>query len=293
MSEVSEVVVSGATSQIGYYLLPRLAALGHRVHAISRHPPSGEHWQRPGILWHQLNFTEGSFALLVGQAHSLIHLAPLWTLPSVIGAFKDLGVERSIVFSSTSRFTKLDSQDLEEQALARHLAEAEENLQQYCGEHGLNLTIFRPTLVYSAGLDRNLSTLARFILRFGFLPIPGEGRGRRQPVHANDLAAACVSALNNPATFHKVYNLSGGTTLTYRAMTEAIFTGLQMRPWVIPIPTRLYRVLIRLISLLPTYRHLSAQMVSRVNEDLCFDYSAATRDFGFAPRKFVYEDPRK
>jgi len=37
----------------------------------------------------------------------------------------------------------------------------------------------------------------------------------------------------------------------------------------------------------PRYRNWSSAMAERMNRDLVFDHSEATRDFGFAPRAFV------
>ena len=46
------------------------------------------------------------------------------------------------------------------------------------------------------------------------------------------------------------------------------------------------RGLIAMVSLLPRCRYVSGEMAQRMNMDLCFDHSEATRDFGYAPRKF-------
>ena len=90
-------------------------------------------------------------------------------------------------------------------------------------------TIFRPTLIYGVGRDRNVADIARFAKRFGVFPILGKGLGLRQPVHAADLAEACILAVDSSASFNRIYNLSGGETLTYREMVERVF-----RPWVSP-----------------------------------------------------------
>ena len=85
-------------------------------------------------------------------------------------------------------------------------------------------------------MDRNVTMIARFIRRFGFFPLVGNGKGYRQPVHADDVAAACLMVLNRPITFNRNYNLSGGQTLTFREMVEAIFLALDKKPRIVSIP---------------------------------------------------------
>ena len=125
-------------------------------------------------------------------------------------------MKRVVAFSSTSRFTKQGSSSPRERETARRLAEAEEAVERACRERRIRWTILRPTLVYGGGRDRNVSAIARFVRRFGFFPIAGEGRGKRQPVHAADLARAALAVLDNPATFDRAYDTPGGETLTLR-----------------------------------------------------------------------------
>jgi nucleoside-diphosphate-sugar epimerase len=109
----------------------------------------------------------------------------------------------------------------------------------------------------------------------------------REPVHADDLAVACVAVLDRPSTFNRAYNLSGGSTLTYLEMVEHIFASLGKRPRILRVPLPLLRAGLAALSLLPAYRFLSADMADRLNEHLCFDHHDAERDFGYAPRGFL------
>ncbi|MBI2311641.1 MAG: NAD-dependent epimerase/dehydratase family protein [Betaproteobacteria bacterium] len=283
------VVVTGATSQIGHFLIPRLRDAGYRVHAVSRRPPAAVCAAGDGVAWHQIDIAHDAKSMeqLVG-AQVLIHLAPLGTLPPMMDTLVRMGVRRIVAFGSTSRYSKLASADPKEQTFVRELIHGEELLATKCPENGIAWTVFRPTLIYGCGMDKNVTTIANFIRRFHFFPIVGEGTGLRRPVHADDLAAACLAALDCPATRNRAYNLSGGETLTYRQMVEAIFAGLGKKPRIIRIPLAAYALLVKAASVLPGYRHLNPEMVARINLDLDFDHLAATRDFGFAPRKFEF-----
>jgi uncharacterized protein YbjT (DUF2867 family) len=135
-------------------------------------------------------------------------------------------------------------------------------------------------------MDRNVTLIARLIRHFGVFPLLGKGSGLRQPVHADDLAAACVAVLDNPASFDRAYDLSGGETLSYRQMVERIFAALGRPPRFLPVPMAAFQMAMSAIARLPRFRDFNAEMARRMNEDLVFDASAARRDFGYAPRPF-------
>jgi nucleoside-diphosphate-sugar epimerase len=275
------VLVTGATSQIGSFLLPRLVSEGFQVHAMSRKVPRDSH---PGVLWHLGDIESGDLPQV--EAAFLIHLAPLPLLPGLLPSLAASGMKRVIAFGSTSRFSKQNSSDGDERAFAFKLVQAEEKIASFCEPLGIPWTVFRPTLIYGCGKDRNITVIAKFIRRFGFFPLLGETKGLRQPVHADDLALACLAVLNNPIAFNRAYDLSGGETLSYRQMVERIFQGLGKSPKFLRCPVRAFQTLMKIASLLPRYRYLSGAMARRVNEDLCFDHGEARRDFGFSPRRF-------
>jgi nucleoside-diphosphate-sugar epimerase len=129
--------------------------------------------------------------------------------------------------------------------------------------------------------------IANFIRRFGFFPLAGSGDGRRQPLHAEDLAQACVTVLGIAATYNRAYNLSGGETLTYRQMVERIFTALGRKPRVFELPLPLFHAAFAMLRLLSRYRYLNTAMIARMSDDLVFDHSEASRDFGFGPGGFL------
>ena len=285
--EQPRVVVTGVTSQIGHFLLPGLANAGFAVHAVSRKSVQRESGPS-GTTWICCDIAQGMPALKQ-ETPLLIHLAPLWLLPEIIAPLAAHGLKRVVAFSSTSIFTKQYSTNAKEIALVDRLRNAEEVLSRACDRYGVTWTIFRPTLIYGCGLDRNVATINRFIGRFGFLPIVRSASGLRQPVHAADLAQACLDVLDNAATFNKAYNLVGGQTLTYREMVEAIFRSVGRPVRFLALPEGLFRFAIRCANVLPRFRDLTPEMASRVNDDLCFSSADASADFGYAPRPFCPE----
>lgn len=292
------VLVTGATGVVGHHLLDCLCGAGYLVTAVSRRPGAGSEargWSKcpergPGrVRWLTLDLTHG-WPTAAGPPGTLIHAAPIWLLPRVLPGLAELGLRRLVAFSSTSRFTRRGSPIAEERDLAQRIVEAEDAVASIGRERGIAWTIFRPTLIYGGGRDRNVSAIARLVRRVGFVPVAGLALGARQPVHAGDLARAALSVLDNATTFGRAYDLPGGETLAYAEMVARIARGLGRKPRLLHLPPVALRAAIRVARLLPGLSHLSPAMADRMNEDLRFDDSAARRDFEYAARGFTYPD---
>lgn len=282
--------VLGATSLVGECLLPLLTQAGWRVAAFSRRQIGQV---AEGVEWRCLSnaaFPSPPDPETLPAARRLplwICVAPIWVLPEHFALLSAHGARRVVALSSTSRFTKDDSSDQQERAVAHRLAEAEARLQAWAEDHGVEWVILRPTLIYGRGQDKNIAELARFIQRFGFFPLLGEAIGARQPVHAEDVAWACLAGLHCAAAANRAYNISGGETLPYREMVRRVFAALHLRPRLFAIPLTAFKSVLALLRLLPRYRHWSGGMAERMNRDLVFDHTDAARDLGFSPRPFL------
>jgi nucleoside-diphosphate-sugar epimerase len=196
------------------------------------------------------------------------------------------GARCLVALSSTSRFTKIGSSYSNERTLARRLAAAEEQVSAWAVRRNVACTILRPTLIYGSGRDRNIAEIAAFIRRFGFFPVLGSACGLRQPVHVEDVAAACAAALAAPAAVVRAYNISGSEVLPYREMVSRVFKALDRTERLVPVPLTAIRAGVALTQLLPRFRHWSPSMAERMNLDMVFDHSDAERDLRFRPRPF-------
>lgn len=284
------VIVSGASSLVARYLVPRLQAAAIEVIAVSRrsHPPE---WfpESAACQWQCMDLAgSGSGAPpLLPAADALLALTPLWLLPPLLAAQPAGSQQRVLAFGSTSVLAKAASSDAAERALAQRLAAAEAAAAVAAARQGCALTLLRPTLIYDGQHDRNITRLVEVMRRFHCLPLVGEGRGLRQPVHADDLAAAVLALLQQGVGAGQTYTLTGGETLTYRAMLERLRQHYQLHAWLLPVPRPLVGAAVGLARLLPRYRDLNREMLLRMERDLVFDDQAARRDFAYRPRNFL------
>lgn len=277
----SKVGLLGATGLVGKCLIPLLIKSGMQVCAFSRQPPASI---EDGVAWR--NFSD-LHAASANQMDQWICVAPIWVLPEYFPLLETSGIRRVVALSSTSRFTKEDSTNPEERAMALRLADAEERIQMWAENRGVEWVILRPTLIYGYGIDKNIAEIARFIRRFHFFPLLDKAKGLRQPIHASDVAAACMSALQMPSAANRAYSISGGETVTYREMVTRIFAALERRPRLLIVPLWIFHIAVVMLRRWPRYQQWSTAMAERMNSDLVFDCTEARRDFGFNPRSFV------
>ena len=297
--------VLGATSFVGQLVLARLQPSRHQssqlqaslldesagmsgttatsavspVFAFSRRAATSA---AAGIHWQQLPVSPGAWHASIPH---WIAVCPLWAVPEHFALLEAAGARRLVALSSTSRFTKRDSAAAADRAIAARLAAAEDEVLDWARAHGIAATILRPTLIYDGIHDRNVAAIAGFIRRFGFSPLAGAAAGLRQPLHADDVAAACLAAIGCDG-LRDAYELSGGETLPYHEMVSRIFAWLDRPPRLARIPLPLVRAALPVANLLPGLASM-ATMAVRMNEDLVFDHAAAARDFGFQPRSFA------
>ncbi|WP_367849432.1 NAD-dependent epimerase/dehydratase family protein [Rhodoferax sp. WC2427] len=279
--------VLGASSMVGACVLSQLVKANMRVRAFSRKAslPGGSQ----GVDWQTIPAAPARPSLDVAPIPWWICIVPIAALPAHFDWLEAQGIQRIVVLSSTSRFTKDTSSDPLEQAIAQRLADAESQLQTWAESRGIEWVVLRPTLIYQPGQDKNVSEIARFVRRFGFFPVLGKAQGLRQPIHAADVAGACIAALRSPTVANRAYNISGGETLPYRSMVGRIFAAQGRVTRVLSVPLWMFKLAVTLLRCLPRYRQWSAAMAERMNRNLVFDHTEAAQDFGFQPRAFTLE----
>lgn len=275
------VLLTGASSQIGLFVLPRLVRAGFQVFAVSR-KGKPEYYPRFG----QVEWLSETDALAAGKScQFLLSAGPLELAHQFLVACGQ--IQSAVVFSSSSVETKQESGNQAERSRARDMLSLESELRSAAESRKLKLVIFRPTLVYGCGLDTNISRLASWIGRFGFIPLNGRAAGLRQPVHADDLAAVAITAMLSNEELPQVLNLSGGETLSYSDMICRIFTALEKPVRLLRLPQWLFVLLVNLANTFRPGGGTNSEMVRRQRLDLVVDDRQARELLNYNPRPFA------
>ncbi len=272
-----DLLVFGASGGIGRFLAQRLATDARRIGWVSRQASD-----RAGGWQADLHRDDP-----LPEADALISAGPLDAFADwMCRSGRQAG--RVVAFSSTSAEVKSDSPDPAERDLAARLRSAEERLAEHCARRGAALTLLRPTLIYGWDGDRSLSRIVALARRRGFFLLPRGALGRRQPVHADDLAAAALAALAAPFAGVRRFDLPGGETLAYDAMVARLLDLIVPRPSLWRLPAPLFALALKLAAAggeaIP-----GAALIARLRQDLVFDAAPARAALGYAPRAFVPE----
>ena len=275
------VLLTGASSQIGVFTIPRLVGAGFRVLAISR---KGRPEWCPDS--EQVEWLSENDALNASQScQFLLSAGPMALAEKFLESC--LQIQSAVVFSSSSVETKQKSGSAKERNQIQAMLALESRIQCKAEIKGIKLVILRPTLIYGCGLDTNISRLASWIHRFGFIPVNGKAKGLRQPVHADDLASAAVSAMLSKDTLPLVLSLTGGETLSYSEMVGRVFIALGMPVRLVRLPQWLFVLLVGITGRLKIGGGINSEMVKRQRIDLVFDDQQARKLLNWKPRPFA------
>jgi nucleoside-diphosphate-sugar epimerase len=275
--------IFGGSGLVGELLLTHLAKYDYAITAFTR---TANKPRLPSVTWQSLPCQPSEQEVIP----LWICAAPIWVLMTYFPMLEAYGAKRIVCLSSTSVFTKAHSANHKEQEVADLLANAETQLQVWSANHHVEWIILRPTLIYGYGRDKNIAEIARFIKRFGFFPLFGKAQGLRQPIHANDVAKACVIALDASHISNQCYHLPGGESLSYADMVTRIFAAMDQPVRTFSVPLIAFKWATRVLRLIPRYKDWSSTMAERMNTHQVFDHVPLKQDLAFTPGDFILHE---
>ena len=147
---------------------------------------------------------------------------------------------------------------------------------------GIAYTIIRPSWVYGPR-DRTMNRFAMFARMLPFVPLPGPGTAKVQPVHVDDVGFVVARALATPAAENQVIEIGGPQLLSFRQIVRIMLEVMGVRRFLLPTPTPVVKLGAMLLYRLPG-RLLSPRAVDFVNVDGPADNRALRELLGFQPR---------
>lgn len=270
------VSVTGGTGFTGEYVVRELLTLGHDVRCLVR--PTSDVSRLPAFVSRVVGTLEDTSAMrsLVGGAAAHVNISSLGFghARNVIDACMAEAVQRVVVFSTTSIFTKLRTRS------GQIRRQAEQQIQ----DSALAWTILRPTMIYGTERDRNMCRLIRFLSRTLVVPLPGGGKAAIQPVHVEDLAFAVRDVIANPRTERRIYNLPGRSPSRLHEIITFLLSTLQRRAFILKLPLGAMAAVAQIWQRTGLKPHITAEQVRRLAETKAFSYEDAGADFGYQPR---------
>jgi uncharacterized protein YbjT (DUF2867 family) len=310
------LVVTGGSGFLGGFVLGEAVRRGYEVAALARSPAAARAVRALGAqpVCGDLAASGPAAAAALAEAFTagdiLVNLASLGfgDAPAIVAAAERAQVRGAVFVSTTAVTTTLPA------ATKRIRLAAEQRI----AESALDWIILRPTMIYGAPGDRNLSRLLPLLCRLPVLPVPGGGH-LQQPVHVADVAHAVLAAAEligaelagcGPADCGRAgsgrpdsgladsglvgakpggvtYDLAGPVPLTFGELLRTAGQAVGSRTRFVPVPLPPVLAAARGYELVSRSPRIRAEQVRRLAEDKAFGIRAAARDLGFAPRSFA------
>ncbi len=271
-----KVLVSGGTGLLGQGFLRVLQEAGeHEARCLVR--PTSRTERLKGF---ELRYGDaedaGSMEKALRGTDAFVHIAGIEYAPQVLEAMHWAGVERLVVVSSTSAYSRFEFQ-----SAPRLTNEA------LLPESGLRWTVVRPSMIYGTELDHNMHKLLRFLDRFPIFPLFGDGENLWQPVYYEDVAQGMYAALTKPRTEGEIYDLPGERPLPFIELVRTAAGALNKKARIIHVPAEPVRRGLLVTERLRVPLPVKSEQVLRLREDKSYPYEKAREELGYAPRAFA------
>jgi len=286
------LLVTGGSGFLGGFVLAEAARRGHDCVALARSAGAARRVTERGAAPLDGDLDDdaaltGAFA--AARCDALVNLASLGFghAPSIVAAAVGAGLGRAVFVSTTAVTTGLPARS----KAVRLAAEATVR------SSGLAWTILRPTMIYGAPGDRNMSRLLALLIRARrgllgvglpvVLPVPGGGRSLQQPVHVADVAGALLTAVERAHAAGSCYDIAGPEPLAFAELLRASAAAVGCPVRLLPVPLSPVIALTRGYERVSRRPMIRAEQWQRLTEDKSFLIDAARRDLAFAPRPFA------
>jgi len=275
--------ILGGSGFVGRHLSALLASKGYQVHILSRNP-----LKHHGLsLIQNLNIATGDVFDNSTLEEFCQHKDVIINLVGILNEPKDNGQEfhrvhvdlahhvvHACEVAHTSRLLHMSAlnadSDKGSSYYLRSKGEAEDFV-LHAGEWGLHVTAFRPSVIFGHD-DQFLNRFAGLLrlLPFAFpLACP---QSRLAPVYIGDVCDAFLSAMENPESYGKTYELCGPQAYSLKQLVQYTAQQSGLKRLIIGLPGLFSRMQARMLGLLPTkpftmdnYRSLQANSICTSN----------------------------
>ncbi|MGF7236324.1 MAG: NAD-dependent epimerase/dehydratase family protein [Frankia sp.] len=277
------VFVTGGSGFTGRRVVRQAVDAGHDVSALARTSDAARRLERLGAAPITGDLDDPASvdqAFEAAKADVLVNIASLGFghADTVVAGAEAAEVDRAVFVSTTAIFTTLP-------APSRAVRLAAER--RITTSAAVGWTIVRPTMIYGAPGDRNMSRLLALLARTPVVPLPGGGDHLMQPVHVEDVATAILTAATADRAAGRCYTVAGPTALTLRRIVEEAADAIGRRVTCVGVPLAPVLTAARLVDRFAHHPRITSEQIARLAEDKAFDITPAVADLGFAPRPFA------
>ena len=269
-----KILVTGATGFIGKYLVKKLIKEGHKVRCLVRKTSRKEDINylrklKVGLIYANL-VEQKTLKNIANDIDVVIHLAGIGNINAVSHKYylqyrkinvvgtenlleecKKAKVKKFIHFSSIAamglikKTGKINVNDCCRPETPYEKSKYESEL--IVKKSTIPYIILRPPMVYDWNHpNREIEKLVKFI-KFGVVPVIGEGNKKIAMINVNNLVNATLSIINNNVK-NKIYIINDKKSYTLNELISVLSKSLNKSPFVVHIPIWLIKILVKLME---------------------------------------------
>jgi len=149
----------------------------------------------------------------------------------------------------------------------------------------INYLIFRCSVIYGQGDDKNISSLIKLIRYSKIIPILGDGKYLIQPIYVEDVVSIIVKAIQSHVR-NKIYYLSSNSIISFNDAIDVLCKEMNVKRFKIHIPLSLIKFLAKFYIKIIKDSDLPIKQILDIDKQTAVDISKTEKDFGFSPIGF-------
>lgn len=288
--EYREVLVTGGTGFVGTYVCRALIARGFLPRLLVR---TGSEGKIPTDVRNACRVTPGDVTNREAVEYAAQGTGAIVHLVGIIREFPDRDITFERLHESATR-NVVDAARRWEISRLVHMSalgarpggltgyfDSKGRAEEYVRRSGLSWTILRPSVIFGPG-DQFLNVLAGVLRKAPFVPVPGDGSYRLQPVFIGDVAKGFADAVSRPDLEGKAFNVGGPQRLTYNELLDEVAASVGRRARKVYVPLSSLRPAVRLLERFEKFP-LTTEQLEMLLEGNCCDPGPFYSAFGFTP----------
>lgn len=278
------IFVAGGTGFIGRRLMEALAGEGYKVKCLVRSERKARVCVDLGFETVTGDITDrASLKGALSGAGTVIHLVGI---ASEAGGqtFEDVHVRgtsnllEEATSEGVSHFFYQSALGADPRSWSKYQA-SKGRAEELVKASGIPYTIFRPSLVMG-GDDGFTSKVIDAVKAPGpFIPVPGKGMARFQPIYVWDIVKCLLKIIDNPEALGRTYELGGPEHLTYVEIVKAVAHAMAKDKPLLHVPALLVKISAPVLGI------ASAEQIKLLEKDNITDLDSVRKAFGFEPVK--------
>ena len=296
-----EILLFGATGQIGRNLIRKLTQNNYKITAVTRNTHRAGYILKtqanPGYLElvEITSFDDNKIKNLMRECSICINLIGILyekkkdqfktihtDLPNLLSQkANELNIEKFIHLSA------LGIEKANDSLYARSKLAGEKKIR----DNFINSIILKPSIVYSVD-DKFTTRFMTLLSRLPFMPIYYNGETKFMPIHVSDLVDIIFKTIQSKNSDF-IMECIGSETYTFKEIIQNLLISIQKKRILLPMPTKLANISAKILQLLPNPLLTEDQLKLLKYDNINSGLYKTNFDLGFKTSKLFVDEINK